>query len=52
MQEHKRDETEPGDDALTARQRWCVENKAGLDALNKYIEQNGLFTDEDAFNVL
>lgn len=52
MKENNRDETEPQNDVLAAQQHWRVENKAGLEALNKHIEQNGLFTDEDAFSIL
>lgn len=34
------------------RERWLVENRAGLDALNGFIEENGLFADDDDFRIL
>lgn len=52
MKENKRDEAEPQHDVLASQQHCRVENKPGLEALNKHIEENGLFTDEDAFSIL
>jgi len=34
------------------RERWLEENKAGLKALNGFVEEHGLFTDDDDFRVL
>ncbi|KEY59178.1 type II toxin-antitoxin system CcdA family antitoxin [Serratia sp. DD3] len=34
------------------RERWVEENRAGLEALNHFVEDNGLFSDDDRFGVL
>lgn len=34
------------------REQWLAENRAGLEALNGFIEEKGLFTDDDDFRVL
>lgn len=30
-------------------ERWIYENKAGIDALNGFIEEHGLFSDDESF---
>nr|WP_241391613.1 type II toxin-antitoxin system CcdA family antitoxin [Yersinia frederiksenii]ULG19955.1 hypothetical protein 49p1_00255 [Yersinia frederiksenii] len=32
--------------------RWLTDNRAGLEALNGFVEENGLFSDDTAFGVL
>jgi len=34
------------------RERWIADNRAGLEALNRFIEENGIFSDDDRFGVL
>ncbi|MGL5424769.1 type II toxin-antitoxin system CcdA family antitoxin [Serratia fonticola] len=34
------------------RERWLAENRAGLEALNGFVEENGLFSDDADFGVL
>ena len=34
------------------RERWLAENRAGLETLNGFVEENGLFADDDDFRVL
>ncbi|WP_420074016.1 type II toxin-antitoxin system CcdA family antitoxin [Yersinia sp. 2544 StPb PI] len=34
------------------RDRWLTENRAGLEALNGFVEENGLFSDDSEFGVL
>lgn len=34
------------------REKWLAENRAGLDALNGFIAEKGLFTDDDDFRIL
>lgn len=34
------------------RDRWLADNRAGLEALNSFVEENGLFSDDSEFEVL
>ncbi|HHL2713073.1 TPA: type II toxin-antitoxin system CcdA family antitoxin [Yersinia enterocolitica] len=34
------------------RERWLTENRAGLKALNDFVEDNGLFSDDSEFGAL
>ncbi|HHH1370361.1 TPA: type II toxin-antitoxin system CcdA family antitoxin [Yersinia enterocolitica] len=34
------------------RDRWLTDNRAGLEALNGFVEENGLFSDDTEFGVL
>ncbi|MCB5320417.1 type II toxin-antitoxin system CcdA family antitoxin [Yersinia massiliensis] len=34
------------------RERWLTDNRAGLEALNSFVEENGLFSDDNEFGVL
>jgi antitoxin CcdA len=34
------------------RERWLTENRAGLEALNGFVQENGLFSDDSEFGVL
>ncbi|WP_347253965.1 type II toxin-antitoxin system CcdA family antitoxin [Leminorella grimontii] len=34
------------------RERWLEENREGIKAMNHFVERNGLFTDDESFQVL
>lgn len=34
------------------RDRWLKDNRAGLEALNGFVDENGLFSDDSEFGVL
>ncbi|PNM27327.1 acetoacetyl-CoA synthase [Yersinia enterocolitica] len=34
------------------RDRWLADNRAGLEALNGFVDENGLFSDDNEFGVL
>ena len=34
------------------RDRWLKDNRAGLEALNGFVEENGLFSDDSEFGVV
>lgn len=34
------------------RERWLTENRAGLEALNGFVQENGLFSDDSEFGVV
>lgn len=34
------------------RERWQEENREGIEAMNVFVERNGLFTDDENFQVL
>ncbi|EQA1624926.1 type II toxin-antitoxin system CcdA family antitoxin [Enterobacter asburiae] len=34
------------------RERWIEENRAGIEALNSFVEEAGLFSDDDNFRVI
>lgn len=34
------------------RERWLEENRVGMEAMNHFVERNGLFTDDEDFQVL
>lgn len=34
------------------RERWIAENRAGIEALNRFVEEAGLFSDDENFRVI
>ncbi|HDT0788084.1 type II toxin-antitoxin system CcdA family antitoxin [Klebsiella aerogenes] len=34
------------------RERWIAENRAGIEALNNFVEEVGLFSDDENFGVI
>lgn len=34
------------------RERWIAENRAGIEALNGFVEETGLFSDDENFGVI
>lgn len=34
------------------RERWIAENRAGIEALNSFVEKNGIFSDDENFGVI
>lgn len=34
------------------RERWIAENRAGIEALNSFVEEAGLFSDDENFGVI
>lgn len=34
------------------RERWIAENRPGIEALNRFVEEAGLFSDDENFRVI
>jgi antitoxin CcdA len=34
------------------RERWIEENRAGIEALNRFVEDTGIFSDDENFGVI
>ncbi|MGL5954483.1 MAG: type II toxin-antitoxin system CcdA family antitoxin [Providencia rustigianii] len=34
------------------RERWVAENRSGIEALNSFVEETGLFSDDETFGVI
>ncbi len=34
------------------RERWITENRLGIEALNSFVEDTGLFSDDETFGVI
>jgi len=38
--------------AVRERERWIAENRAGIEALNSFVEEAGILSDDENFGVI